>query len=143
MTQNTREIACAILIGSDGNFLLQLRDDKPGLLFAAMIGLFGGHREGDETFLECVAREISEETGYAPSAKKFEPLVEYQTRYPDGTSVLGHYFVLGGVPEEKLTITEGTLVSVERENIVSYLARMTPATAFVIKTYLDIESGRD
>jgi 8-oxo-dGTP pyrophosphatase MutT (NUDIX family) len=29
-----------------------------------MIGLFGGHREGNETFLECVVREIYEEISH-------------------------------------------------------------------------------
>jgi hypothetical protein len=53
-----REFACAILIDS---FLLQQRDDVPGVFQRGKIGLFGGHREGDETFLQCIVREIHEE----------------------------------------------------------------------------------
>ena len=114
MSGKTRAVAAAIMIGRDENFLLQIRDDKPGLLFSGMIGLFGGHREGSESFLDCARREIKEETGYAPPKKVFQPLVQYQTRYPDGTHVEGHYFVLRDVPEGKLTISEGTLISVMR-----------------------------
>ena len=143
MTGKARKIACAILIGKTGDFLLQLRDDKPGLIFANMIGLFGGHREGDETFLECVRREIREETGFAPPASEFEPLVKIQTRYPDGAQVEGHFYVLHNVPENRLTITEGTLISIGRDDLPVYLNRMTPATAFVVKTFLDLEAGRD
>ena len=143
MTVNRREIACAIMIGQDDNFLLQLRDDKPGLLFSGMIGLFGGHREGMESFLDCARREVLEETGFAPEKSAFEPLVEYKTRYPDGAEVEGHYFVLRNVPEDKLVITEGTLVSVLPYELPNYLPRMTPATCFVIKTFIDLPDNSD
>ena len=46
-----REIACALIIDTCGRFLLQQRDDIPGIVCPGMVGLFGGHREGDETFL--------------------------------------------------------------------------------------------
>jgi len=59
-----REIACAILIDLQGRFLLQRRDNVPNILYPGKIGLFGGHREGEETFLGCVVREVFEETGY-------------------------------------------------------------------------------
>jgi hypothetical protein len=52
-----REGAAAILIGSDGRLLLQLRDNLPHVSDPGKIGLFGGRREGDESFLECVVRE--------------------------------------------------------------------------------------
>jgi len=53
-----RETSGAILIDSLGRFLFQLRDDIPEILYPGKIGLFGGHREGNETFLECVVREV-------------------------------------------------------------------------------------
>jgi 8-oxo-dGTP diphosphatase len=52
-----REVACAILIDRDGRFLLQRRDNDPNILYPGKIGLFGGHREVDETFLACVVRK--------------------------------------------------------------------------------------
>ncbi len=55
-----REIACAVLVDPHGRFLLQRRDNVPNILYPGKIGLFGGHREGEETFLECVVREVSE-----------------------------------------------------------------------------------
>jgi hypothetical protein len=51
-----REIDCAIIIDAQGRFLLQQRDDVPGIL--QPVGLFGGHREGSETYLQCVVREV-------------------------------------------------------------------------------------
>jgi 8-oxo-dGTP diphosphatase len=60
-----REIAAAIVVDTSGRLLLQLRDDVPNILYPGKIGLFGGHREGNETFLDCVVREIHEELSYA------------------------------------------------------------------------------
>lgn len=46
-----RETASAVLIDTAGRLLLQHRDDIPGILYPGMVGLFGGHRKGNETFL--------------------------------------------------------------------------------------------
>ena len=69
-----RDIACAIMIDTNGRFLLQQRDDVAGILHPGKVGLFGGHREADETFLECVVREIHEEISYFVPAERFEYL---------------------------------------------------------------------
>jgi 8-oxo-dGTP diphosphatase len=65
MASRHRDISFAILIDSQGHFLSQQRDDVPGIVAPGKIGLFGGHREGNETFLECVVRKVQEETGLA------------------------------------------------------------------------------
>ena len=94
-----REIACAVLLDPQGRFLLQRRDNVPNILYPGRIGLFGGHREGEETFLECVVREVSEETGYLAPPERFEHLGSYigpDLEVPDAT-VAGFYYVLRGV----------------------------------------------
>ena len=55
-----RETASALLIDTAGRWLLQQRDDIRGILYPGLVGLFGGHREGNETFLDCVVREVHE-----------------------------------------------------------------------------------
>lgn len=72
-----REVACAILIDTEGRFLLQQRDDVSGILHPGKVGLFGGHREGDETYLQCAVREIHEEIGYFVPPHCFEHLMTY------------------------------------------------------------------
>lgn len=49
----------ALLIGD--KMLVYRRDNKPGLRFANMWDFPGGGREGSETPLECVRREVKEE----------------------------------------------------------------------------------
>src|SRR5215468_6548023 len=77
MIPQHREVAAALLIDTRGRFLLQQRDNVPGILFPGKIGLFGGHREGDETFLECAVREVHEEISYFISPERFEHLASF------------------------------------------------------------------
>lgn len=78
-----REIACAILIDSSGRFLLQQRDDVPGIVYPGRISLFGGHRESGETFLQCVVREIHEETSHFFPPERFEHLANWNRSDPE------------------------------------------------------------
>ena len=56
-------IAMAILYRED-KFLMQLRDDIPGILYPGCWGLFGGHLEPGETPEMGVKREVKEEINY-------------------------------------------------------------------------------
>jgi len=53
-----REIASTLLFDTAGRFLFQQRDNIAGITEPGKIGLFGGHKEANETFLECIAREV-------------------------------------------------------------------------------------
>jgi hypothetical protein len=66
-----REIACPVSIDLCGRFLLKKRDDFVGITHPGKVALFGGHREGEETFLKCVVRWV-EELSYFIPAKHFE-----------------------------------------------------------------------
>jgi 8-oxo-dGTP pyrophosphatase MutT (NUDIX family) len=59
------EVAIAIL-HQNNTFLMQLRDDIPGIAFPGHWGFFGGHLDPGETPAEAVRRELLEEIGYAP-----------------------------------------------------------------------------
>src|SRR5437016_2782473 len=89
-----REIASAILIGTCGRILLQQRDDVPWIRYPGLVALFGGHREGGESFLECATREVREEIGFPVAPARFEPLVRYQATYADGGGLIGEFFVV-------------------------------------------------
>ena len=56
--------AAVILPYRDGKLLMQLRDDKDGIVFPGMWGFFSGTIEPGETPLECAHRELYEEIGY-------------------------------------------------------------------------------
>ena len=56
-------VGCKVALLCGDALLTYLRDDKPGLPWAAMWDLPGGGREGDETPDACLLRELHEEFG--------------------------------------------------------------------------------
>jgi 8-oxo-dGTP diphosphatase len=132
-----REIACAIVIDTAGRFLLQQRDDIPGILHPGKITLFGGHREGCETFLQCVVREIHEELSYFVAPEQFEHLAGLSGADidTDGGSVRAEFYIARNIPLERLTVTEGSLLIALPEEIFEIAHKLTPSARFAMKAY--------
>ncbi len=57
------DAAAAIIVLEDGRYLLQLRDDIPGIWYPGHWGLFGGAVEADEDETTALQRELREEIG--------------------------------------------------------------------------------
>lgn len=62
---NPVHVAIAILY-QNNQFLLQLRDNIPNIVYPGHWGLFGGHLEAGESSDIALARELIEEIGYTP-----------------------------------------------------------------------------
>ena len=141
-TKRHHEIACALLIDTHGRILLQQRDDVAGILHPGKVSLFGGHREEDETFLQCVVREVHEEIGYFVPAKRFEHLASLEDGEPDpeGGTVHAEYYVARDIPIERLIITEGSLVVTPAEKIFEWELKLTPAARVALKAYGVLEA---
>jgi len=131
-----REVAGAILVGTCGRLLLQQRDDIPGILYAGLVGLFGGHKEGDETPIETVRREVEEETGLAFEARRFQPLVDFSVAYSGGGGVKGVYYVLRDVAIGDAVVTEGSALVTTRAELPMLLGRMTPSACYVSRLFM-------
>ncbi|MEH2425771.1 MAG: NUDIX hydrolase [Nostoc sp.] len=84
MNNQPVHVAIAILYQKN-KFLMQLRDNIPGILYPGYWGLFGGHIEPGETPEVAVKREILEEIGY-----NLPPFVEFGC-YPN-QRVVRHVF---------------------------------------------------
>ena len=61
-----RDCVSALLTDEQGKLVIQLRDDKPGLLFPAHWATLGGAIEKGETPDEAMRRELQEEIEPAP-----------------------------------------------------------------------------
>lgn len=61
-----RHCVSALLIDEQGKLVIQLRDNKPGLLFPAHWATLGGGIESGETPDEAIRRELTEEIEPAP-----------------------------------------------------------------------------
>jgi len=133
------EFTCAVLIDTFGRFLLQQRDNLPGIVHPGKIGLFGGHRECGETYLQCIVREVHEELSYFIPPERFEYLASYDTTDidPEGNTIIhGEFFVARDVPVEKIMVTEGTLFIAELGELSALEHRLSPSgkaglTAFI------------
>lgn len=56
------------MLEQKGEWLFQLRDDKPDILYPGHWGLFGGHLEENETAIDAIYRELTEEINWTPPA---------------------------------------------------------------------------
>jgi 8-oxo-dGTP diphosphatase len=133
-----REIAAAVIVDQWGRLLLQLRDDIPTILWPGKVGLFGGHREGDETPLECVVRELHEELSYSIPPRHFKYLTTLEG--PDseviGGTVHADFYVVRDVPANELVVTEGALVIVSPREVNTIDHKLTPTARFALNAYL-------
>jgi 8-oxo-dGTP pyrophosphatase MutT (NUDIX family) len=69
--------AVAIIVLDDGRYLMQLRDDKPGIFYPDHWGLFGGGIDAGETAEAALRRELREELNYEPAALDYFTCIEF------------------------------------------------------------------
>ena len=129
------EFAGAIIVDTQGRFLLQRRDNRPEIRHPAKVGLFGGHQEVGETSLECVVREVHEEIGRYVPPENFEHVAAYCGLEASGTYKVEIYAAFD-VQVADLTITEGTLLVVRPEDLFNVMDELTPSAAFALETFL-------
>jgi len=132
-----RAIAAAVVIDTSGDLLLQLRDDKPDIIYPGGIGLFGGHREDDETALECVVRELAEELSCKIAPERFVSLAsrEGADSEREGGTFRGDFFLVRDVERDKIIVTEGTLVVVAPDELARIEHKLTPTARFALDAY--------
>ncbi len=96
-----RKGASILLYNGEGCLLLVLRDDKPGLPYANMWDIPGGHVEDGETPEACIVREMEEEIGADVSGSVLFRIYEFHDRTE-------YVFALSFERRiEDLTLTEG------------------------------------
>jgi 8-oxo-dGTP diphosphatase len=141
MHQKHREVTGAVLVGTCGRLLLQQRDTIKGILYPGLVGLFGGHREGNETFLECIRREVHEEIGQLLASERFARIVRYASEHPDGSTLLGEYFVARDICFDALAVTEGSPLIIQQGELAGLLSRMTPSACYVSRIFMLVHAS--
>jgi 8-oxo-dGTP diphosphatase len=141
VTPPRREGTSAILVSTDGHLLLQLRDNLPHVSDPGKISLFGGRREGDESFLDCVVREVHEEIGLLLPPERFELIGTYfgPDHLTPGGIRHGCIYVARDVPVDQLKVTEGTLQAVPLNEIEQIKDSLGAAAKYALRIFL----GRD
>jgi 8-oxo-dGTP pyrophosphatase MutT (NUDIX family) len=133
-----RDFSAAILVDTAGRFLLQRRDDKPGIAHPGKVAFFGGGREEGESPLDCIVREIAEEIGMTVTAERFDHLISLDAPDPEHVDghVRGEYFVARDISTADLIVTEGTLLIISREGVAAIRNELTPLTTVVLEHFL-------
>jgi 8-oxo-dGTP diphosphatase len=131
-----REITSTLLFDTTGRLLFQQRDDIAGITEPGKIGLFGGHKEDHETFLECIAREVSEEISIDLPLERFQPLTIYEgTDLEIGGPIRAEFFVVRDIPIEQVRVTEGCLVVADAAMISRLGGRLTAYARLALKAF--------
>jgi len=101
-----KEIAAIILENDKGEFLLALRDNKPGIPFPDHWDLIGGHVEDGETPEEALVREVKEELDI--DLKEYAFYKKYNCLTGDVYENI-KYIYIGKInlPIEEVTLLEG------------------------------------
>jgi 8-oxo-dGTP pyrophosphatase MutT (NUDIX family) len=132
-----REGAAAIVIDTDGRFLMQLRDDMPGIVDPGKISLFGGRREGNESFRDCIVREIHEELGCDLPSERFEHLACWSgsDHAITGGNFHAEIFIVRSVRAERLIVTEGRLKRFTLAELGQIKESLAPLAQFALDAF--------
>jgi 8-oxo-dGTP diphosphatase len=124
----TVEVAIAILY-QDNQFLLQLRDDNPAILYPGYWAFCGGHLEPGEDADTAIRRELLEEIAHVPAGLTlFE---RSTTTGPEKTIIRNFYQAALEVPVSSLAVNEGqelglaSLEEIQRGDRYSQVLRET------------------
>ncbi|MCC0177459.1 NUDIX domain-containing protein [Waterburya agarophytonicola K14] len=99
---SSEPIAVAMaIIYQEGKYLMQLRDDIPGILYPGVWGLFGGHLDPGEEPEAGLKRELIEEINYS-----VDQLTKFRC-YADSKIIRHMYSCPLLVPIERLQLNEG------------------------------------
>jgi 8-oxo-dGTP diphosphatase len=122
----------------DGRFLFQRRDNNRDIIQPGKVSVFGGHREGNETYLRCVVREILEEISYFVAADRFKHLTSYHgdDLEVEGGSAHAEFYIAEDIPVDKLMVTEGTLLIASLDETMALASQFTPYTGIAMQAFL-------
>ncbi len=133
-----REIAPVVVVDEKGCLLLQQRDDIPGIIYPGRIGLFGGHREGSETFLSCAVRELHEELSFYVPPSRFEFLARFEgAEFEKHGAVHAEYFIMRDLSVANIAVTEGSLLVVQLPDLDAIRSKLTPSACFGLDAFLN------
>lgn len=126
--------AAAIIVFEDGRYLLQLRDQKPGIFFPGHWGLFGGATDPGESPEDAVRREIKEELGLSVPPSVISHVTDFMFTFGSLGVVERHYFKIpiASSVMPSLTLNEGVEMRAFAAGEILNLPRVVPYDSFAI-----------
>jgi len=140
------DAAVALLVLEDGRYLMQQRDQKPGIFYPGHWGLFGGGIESGETAEMALRRELHEELGLEEPivASWFTKIMLDFTACGNGPVERDFYEVrLTTAQMERLVLGEGRAMRAFEGRDLLTRERVTPYDAVAIWMHLRSAHGED
>lgn len=138
-----KESSAAIIINPQGEFLLQLRDDKEAIFFPHHWGCFGGAIDTGESRHDTLLRELTEELGVDFSTALITPAttITFLPR-PDARPIARYFFAVQVENDilQRIRLGEGKDVKFFSAAQVQGLVNIMPYDKFAIWLYTN--SGR-
>jgi mutator protein MutT len=124
--------AVAIIVLDDGNYLLQLRDEIPGIYFPGHWGLFGGAMDKGETAEDALRRELREELSVDIHAMTY--FTEFTFDFPAHGRILRHFYEVLATPDMvgRMVLAEGADMRAFPASHIMTELRVTPYDSFAI-----------
>lgn len=131
------DAVAAIIVLDDGRYLLQQRDDMPGIWYPGHWGCFGGAVDEGETSPVALARELDEELGLVDASTRPFCCLGFDLRDAGGDLCRRDYFVidLEARAVDGLELTEGQQMAAMHGDEVFTRIPLTPYDAFALFLY--------
>ncbi len=122
------DAVAALLLTVDGHYVMQQRDDKPGIFFPGFWGNFGGAIDPGEDAESALFRELAEELGFAVTNRSYFCRLVLDFRYGGAGEVVRHFFTVTLTDQEigRITLGEGQAVGVFSGEEVMAMAKVVP-----------------
>ena len=129
----------AILVTPDRRFLLQHRDDKPGIWLPGGWCLFGGSIDENETPGEALKRELAEEIGFAPKEMRYFTQIAWDyARWGLGIKLRYSFEVPISLDEiAGLVLREGQGMRLFSDDELLREPRLTPYDDHALRMYIE------
>lgn len=124
--------AAAALMVVEGQYLLQLRDQKAGIFYPGHWGLFGGACDAGESPEDALRRELHEELGLYIEA--VTPVTDFTFTFGRVGPVTRHFFEVS-IPRpvfSHLVLSEGAAMRLFEAAEILNLPRVVPYDAFAL-----------
>ena len=132
------EAAAALIVTADARYLMQHRDDKPGIFFPGWWGCFGGAVEPGESPADAIRRELDEELGYRPEAARHFATLGLDFSFAGFGVLPRHFFTVEIEPAavERMRLAEGQDLALIPGAELLGMPRVIPYDATVIWQHL-------
>lgn len=129
-----RDAVAALIVLEDGRYLMQLRDDKPGIFYPNHWGLFGGAIEDGEDAETALRREVKEEIGFDAGTAVFFTRMDFDFESIGAKRAKRVFYELRMKPADLdgLVLTEGrSLEAIAPEDLLIN-RRVVPYDSFAV-----------